>query len=210
MEAAPIFVIFIVVVASIYFGIATPTESAALGCFSAFVLAAVRGKATLSGVVHSVIETVKASAMIFAIVIAAHVFGYAFARTSAADVMVEWVSALAVPSLVIMLILLVMYVVLGFFMDQIAIVALTVPIVLPLVETLGYDAIWFGVFVVLMGEIGLITPPLGLNVFVVARSARRDTLEVFRGAAPYALAMTAVAVGFILWPDIVTWLPNST
>lgn len=209
LQALPIFVIFIVVVGIIFFGIATPTESAAIGALAAFVYAVIRGKATLRGILHAIIDTVKSSAMIFAIVIAAHVFGYAFAKTGSTGVVVEWVSGLPVAPIVIMLILLALYVVLGFFMDQLAIIALTVPIVLPLVVALGYDPIWFGIFVVLMGEIGLITPPLGLNVFVVARSARRDTTEVFRGATPYAVAMVIVAIVFILWPEIVLWLPNA-
>ncbi len=208
-QALPIFIIFLVVVGTIFFGVATPTESAAIGALAAFVYAAAKGTATIHGIVHSIIDTVKSSAMIFAIVIAAHVFGYAFARTGTTTAMVGWVSELAVPSLVIVLILLVMYIVLGFFMDQLAIIALTVPIVLPLIKALGYDQIWFGVFIVLMGEIGLITPPLGINIFVVARSARRDTTEVFRGAAPYAVAMVVVALVFIFWPEIVLWLPNA-
>ncbi|WP_231637081.1 TRAP transporter large permease [Microbacterium sp. No. 7] len=208
-NALPIFAIFIVVIGLIFLGIATPTESAAVGALAAFVYAALRGKATLYGIWHSLLDTVKSTGMIFAIVIAAHVFGYAFAKTGSTAELVAWVGGLDVPPLVIMLILLVLYIVLGFFMDQLAIIALTVPIVLPLVVLLGYDAVWFGVFIVLMGEIGLITPPLGLNIFVVARSARRDTVEVFRGAAPYAIAMAIVAVVFILWPEIVLWLPNA-
>ncbi|MEV0064554.1 TRAP transporter large permease [Nocardia sp. NPDC050718] len=208
-QASPIVLIFVAVVGLIYLGIVTPTESAAIGCLVAFLLVVARRRMTWSGLVESVVESVKASAMIFAIVIAAHVFGHAFAHTRSAAAMVDWVSGLAVPALAIMVLILLLYVVLGFFMDQIAIIAITVPIVLPLVQTLGYDAIWFGVFVVLMGEIGLISPPLGLNVFVVARAARRDTVEVFRGAAPYALAMILVAIAFILFPGIVTWLPES-
>ncbi|WP_016696100.1 TRAP transporter large permease [Rhodococcus rhodochrous] len=209
LPAMPIAAIFIVVVGAIYFGIATPTESAALGCLAAFVLVVARGKWSSAGAVHAIVDTVKTSGMIFAIVIAAHIFGYAFSETKVADNLLGWVGALDVHPLVIMAIITLIYVVLGFFMDQVAIIALTVPIVLPLVESLGYDAVWFGVFVVLMGEIGLITPPLGLNIFVVARAAGRDTMEVFRGAAPYAAAMVLVAVVFILWPEIVLWLPNS-
>ncbi|EKT79832.1 hypothetical protein WSS_A25790 [Rhodococcus opacus M213] len=209
LPATPIAAIFAVVVGAIYFGIATPTESAALGVLASVILVVARRKWSFPGFVHATIETVKTSGMIFAIVIAAHVFGYAFTETKVADNLLGWVGGLTVPSLVIMAIIMVIYLVLGFFMDQVAIIALTVPIVLPLVETLGYDAVWFGVFVVLMGEIGLITPPLGLNVFVVARAAGRDTMEVFRGALPYAAAMVVVATVFILWPEIVLWLPNS-
>jgi len=208
VPALPIGAIFAVVIGAIFLGIATPTEAAALGCISALVLVMARRRFSVAGAIEAVLETVKTSAMIFAIVIAAHVFGHAFTETKVADEILDWVADLPVPSLVIMLMIMCVYVILGFFMDQVAIIALTVPIVLPVVEAMGYDAVWFGVFVVLMGEIGLITPPLGLNVFVVARAAGRDTIEVFRGCVPYVVAMIAVAVLFILVPDIVTWLPN--
>lgn len=209
IEASPVAVIFIVVVALIYFGITTATESAAVGCLAAFILAVWRRKLSRAAFLHAVAEMVKTSAMIFAIIIAAHVFGYAFAATKAAESMVTWVESLPVAPIVVIFALMAIYVVLGFFMDQIAIIALTVPIVLPLVEALGYDPIWFGIFIVLMGEIGLITPPLGINVFVVARTTGRDTLEVFKGAIPYVIAMIAVATIFVAWPEIVTWLPGA-
>ncbi|MFT3660773.1 MAG: TRAP transporter large permease [Gordonia sp. (in: high G+C Gram-positive bacteria)] len=209
LKAVPILIVFGAVVGAIYFGWATPTESAALGCVAAFLLVVARQRMTWHGLQHSLAETVKTTAMIFAIVIAAHVFGYAFTMTKVADSLVSWVDGLAVPGLVIMLLLLVIYLVLGAFMDQVAIIALTVPIVLPIVESLGYDSVWFGVFVVLIGEIGLITPPLGLNVFVVAKAAGRDTMEVFRGCVPYVIAMVLVGIGFILWPEVVNWLPDS-
>lgn len=209
VAASPILLIFGAVVGAIYFGIASPTESASLGVLAAFILVVARRKMTVEGFIHSLIDTIKTSSMILAIVIAAHVFGYAFTMTKTAQDLVEWIGSLTVPTILIMLAITVFYLILGFFMDQIAIVALTVPIVLPLVEVLGYDAIWFGVFVVLMGEIGLITPPLGINVFVVARTAGRNTLEVFRGAVPYVCAMLVVAVAFLIWPEIVMWLPNS-
>lgn len=208
--ASPIVLVFGAVVGLIYFGVVTPTESAAIGCLVAFLLVCVTRKFTWESIWHAFVETVKSSAMIFAIVIAAHVFGTAFAYTKIASDMVTWVGNLAVPPFVVMLIILVIYVILGFFMDQIAIIALTVPIMLPVVEALGYDAVWFGVFVVLMGEIGLITPPLGINAFVVARTAGRDTVEVFRGAFPYAVAMVIVGVGFLIWPEIVMWLPEAS
>jgi len=207
--AIPIVLIFGAVIGGIYFGIATPTEAAAIGCLAAFILLWLSGKMTVQGLVGAVIETVKSSAMIFAIIIGAFIFGHFITETGVTDEIVSWVNSLGVHPLVIMFFITVFYVVLGFFMDQAAIVALTVPIMLPVVETLGYDAIWFGIFVVLMGEIGLISPPLGLNVFIVSKTAKRPTEEVFKGTIPYIIAMIAVAILFILIPDIVTWLPNT-
>ncbi|QVQ51201.1 TRAP transporter large permease subunit [Spiractinospora alimapuensis] len=102
-----------------------------------------------------------------------------------------------------------LYLVLGFFMDQMAILALTVPLTRPVVESLGYDPIWFGIVVILLAEIGLITPPFGLNAFVVAESAKIPMEQVFRGSVPYVLALAVVGALLVLFPDIVLFLPNS-
>lgn len=207
IAASPLIILFVAVVGSIFLGIATATEASAIGCLAAGALVAGKGRFTLAGVLNALIETVKSSAMIFAIIIGAHVFGFFIAESHVTDQIVSWISELTVPVLVIMFIIMIAYLILGFFMDQTAIIALTVPVMLPVVEVLGYDVIWFGIFIVLMGEIGLITPPLGLNVFVVARTANRPLNEVFKGAIPYAAGMTAVAAVFLLWPEIVLWLP---
>ncbi|WP_298087977.1 TRAP transporter large permease subunit, partial [uncultured Corynebacterium sp.] len=114
----------------------------------------------------------------------------------------------ALPVLVIMALIAVFYVVLGFFMDQIAIIALTVPIVLPVVVGLGYDPVWFGIFMVLLAEVGMVTPPMGINVFVVSKHAGMAPMTVFRGAFPYVLAMLFMATLFLLWPDLVLWVPS--
>src|SRR5699024_7603539 len=135
--------------------------------------------------------------------------GHFITETQVAPTLVEWIEELAFSSFAVMLIIGVFYVVLGFFMDQIAIIALTVPIVAPVVEALGYDPVWFGIFVVILAEVGLVTPPLGLNVFVVAKSAGRQVGEVFRGAIPYVIAMLAVALIFLIWPEIVLWIPEN-
>ncbi|MFC8178792.1 TRAP transporter large permease [Rhodococcus sp. NPDC057297] len=205
-KASPILILFGAVVGSIYFGVATPTEAAAVGCLAAFGLAIVYRRATLEGLIGAVTGTVKSTAMILAIIVSAHVFGHFITETRVAPAFANWVETLTIPALGLVLVIGLFYVVLGFFMDQIAIIALTVPIVVPIVETLGYDPIWFGILMVLLAEIGLVTPPLGLNVFVVSRSSGRPVEEVFRGAFPYVVAMLLLAVGFCIWPDIVLWV----
>lgn len=207
--AAPLALVFIAVVGSIYTGFATATEAAALGCVAALILVIAKGRFSLPGLGRTLVETTKTSAMIFAIIIGAHVFGHALTETRVTPAIVDWVGGLPFPPLVIMIFITVIYVILGFFMDQIAIIALTVPVVLPLAVELGYDPIWFGVYIVLLAEIGLVTPPMGLNVFVVAKSAGQRVEDVFRGAAPYVVAMLVVAMLFLLVPSIVLWLPNS-
>ncbi|MDV8070924.1 TRAP transporter large permease [Rhodococcus sp. IEGM 1366] len=208
VPALPVLVLFGAVIGSIYFGVATATEAAAIGCLAALVLVVVRKKFSVAGFVQALIDTVKSSAMIFTIIIGATIFGHFITESRVTGRIVTWIEGLAVPALLVMFVIMIGYLVLGFFMDQTAIIALTVPVMLPVIEALGYNAIWFGIFIVLMGEIGLITPPLGLNVFVVARTAGRDVTEVFRGAVPYAAGMLCVATMFLLWPEIVLWLPG--
>ncbi|MBB1023999.1 MULTISPECIES: TRAP transporter large permease [unclassified Dietzia] len=209
ITAAPLVFVFVAVVGSIFLGVATPTEAAALGSVAALILVIARKRFTLVAVGHTLVETTKSTAMIFAIIIGAHVFGHFLTETRVTPTLVAWVGELAVPALAIMMVIGIVYVVLGFFMDQIAIIALTVPVVLPLVVALGYDPIWFGIFMVLLAEVGLVTPPMGLNAFVVARSASQRVEEVFRGAFPYVIAMLVIAVIFLLFPQIVLWVPES-
>lgn len=209
LQSLPLLLVFAAVVGSIYLGLATPTEAAGLGCFASLLLVVVRRRFELKEFYRTLVETTKSSAMIFAIIIGAHVFGHFLTETRVTPTIVTWVSELAVPAIVIMLFVGLMYVMLGFFLDQIAIIALTVPLLLPVVTELGYDPVWFGIFVVVLAEVGLVTPPMGLNVFVVAKSAGRPVEEVFRGAFPYVLGMLLVALIFLLYPPLVLWLPDS-
>lgn len=146
--------------------------------------------------------------MILAIVVAAHVYGHFITETQVTPRLVSFAEDLPVAPLVVVGLIALGFLVLGFFMDQLAIIALMVPITLPIVENLGYDPIWFGIVVVLLAEIGLITPPLGLNVFVVSKSARLPVETVFAGAAPFALAIFAVAALLFLVPDLVLFIPS--
>ena len=208
LQASPLILVFIAVVGSIFLGIATPTEAAALGAFAALILVIVRKRFTLIGMGRCLVETVKSTAMILAIIMSAHVLGHFLTETRAAPRLVTAIEESAMPALLIMALIAVFYVILGFFMDQIAIIALTVPIVLPVVEGLGYDPIWFGIFMILLAEVGMVTPPMGINVFVVSKSAGIAPMTVFRGAFPYVVAMLAMAAIFLLWPDLVLWVPN--
>ncbi|MET4050232.1 MULTISPECIES: TRAP transporter large permease [unclassified Rhodococcus (in: high G+C Gram-positive bacteria)] len=209
VSAFPLVFVFLAVVGSIYLGVATATEAAALGCVAALILVTAMGKFSLSAIGKTLVESTKTTAMIFAIIVGAHVFGHFLTETRVTPTIVAWVGGLALPAVVIMLFIAMLYLILGFFMDQIAIIALTVPVVLPLAVELGYDPVWFGIFVVLLAEIGLVTPPMGLNVFVVAKSSGQRVEDVFRGAAPYVGAMLLIALVFLIFPALVLWLPNS-
>jgi len=208
-SAGPVLLLFALVTGTVYFGVATPTEAAALGAVGGFALLAARKRANWATIKHAVTETISSSVMILMIILGAHILGYFITSTRVTPTVVGWVASLDVAPIVVVIILFLCYVVLGFFLDQIAILALTVPVVLPLITELGYDPIWFGVLIVLLAEIGLVSPPLGLNVFVVARTARRPAAEVFWGALPFVLAVVAVAALLIAFPQIVLWLPET-
>ncbi|PXY27292.1 TRAP transporter large permease [Prauserella muralis] len=208
-SAGPVLLLFALVTGTVYFGIATPTEAAALGAVGGFALLAARGRASWQTIRHAITETISSSVMILMIILGAHILGYFITSTRVTPTVVSWVASLDVAPVVVIIVLALCYIVLGFFLDQIAILALTVPVVLPLVTELGYDPIWFGVLIVLLAEIGLVSPPLGLNVFVVARTARRPAAEVFWGALPFVLAVVAVAALLIAFPEIVLWIPDT-
>src|SRR5699024_10292910 len=204
----PIAAIFAVVVGFVFFGVTTATEAAAIGVISGVVLMMLRKRLTWITVRESMAEAISSSVMILAIIMAAHVFGHLITETQVTPQIMEAVSNLNVAPIVIVALIALGYLILGFFMDQMAIIALTVPVTLPIVEALGFDPIWFGVVVILLAEVGLITPPLGLNVFVTAKAARLPVETVFRGALPFVIAILAVGVVLFAFPDIVLFLPN--
>src|SRR5690606_30100580 len=151
----------------------------------------------------------RTSAMIGLIIIGAHVFSYALTLTQTTQQLVTWVGSLDFHPLVIMAIILAIYVILGLFLDQIAILILTVPILLPVVLSLGFDPIWFGIIVIVTAEIGMVTPPMGMNVFVVAKYTGRPTHEVFAGVFPHVVAHILLIALLVLFPGIVLWLPET-
>jgi len=202
-------VLFFSVTGVIYFGVATPTEASAFGAFGAFLIASVKSRFSLSVLTDAALKAIRSTAMITLIVIGAHVFGYFLTLTQVPQQIVLAVGAIDVPAWVILLGILFVYLVLGCFLDQLAILILTVPVILPLVLQLGYDPIWFGVLVIVMGEIGLVTPPVGLNVFVVARYSGVPMEDVFIGVTPHVIAHFFAIAALILFPSIVLWLPST-
>src|SRR5262245_3353445 len=203
----PMLLLFGMVTGVIYTGIATPTEASALGAFGAFVLAIWKGKINMKSLRSSLLRSAHGTCMIAMILFGASIFGYFFTLTQVTQNLVAWVGSLPVPPWLILTIILFGYIVLGSFMDQIAILVLTVPIVLPLIKSLGYDPLWFGVIKIVTAEVGMITPPVGLNCFVVARYSGRPVAEVFHGVFPHFLAhLIAIAI-LVIWPQIILWLP---
>ncbi|OEU44793.1 MAG: C4-dicarboxylate ABC transporter permease [Desulfobacterales bacterium S7086C20] len=201
--------LFIIVMGGIFFGVFTPTEAAAIGAFATLFLAIVRKQISWRGFIKALSATTQTSCMVMVIVAGATIFGHFMAVTRVPFELSAWAGSLSLPSSVIMVIIILIYLFGGCFMDAFALIMLTVPIFAPLAETLGFDLIWFGVVIVLIGEMGVITPPVGINVYVVHGVARDVPLEtIFKGVMPLFAALIICNALILLFPEIALFLPN--
>ncbi|MDQ2918125.1 MAG: TRAP transporter large permease [Casimicrobiaceae bacterium] len=209
VNIAPMLVLFALVTGVLYLGVATPTEASALGAFGALVLALAKRRLSLAAFYRALRNTARTSAMITMIIIGALLFGYFLTLTQTTQSIVHHIGGLPVPRGVILALVILIYLVLGCFLDQVAILVLTVPITLPIIVGLGYDPLWFGIIVTLTSEIGLVTPPVGLNVFIVARYTETPLQDVFAGVAPYVVAMLLLLIALAAFPQLVLWVPST-
>ena len=205
-----IIALFIIVMGGIYSGIVTPTEAAAAGAAGAWILGFLARRLNIEKSKNALIETARQSANIFALVLGAKIFVGFIALTGVAAELTIWAGHLDVPPLMILLSLSVIYIVLGTFMDPLGMMLLTLPVVTPVIQDLGYDLVWFGVIMVKFLEIGLITPPVGLNVYilkgVVGDAVPLET--IFKGIL-WFLAMDIVTLAILIgFPEISLWLPS--
>jgi tripartite ATP-independent transporter DctM subunit len=204
----PMLLLLMAVSGAIYTGLATPTEASAIGATGGLVLAAAKGRLTPRSLGRALFKAAYGTCMISLILLGAHIFGYFMALTQVTQDLVAWVGSLPTSRWVIVGLLLVGYIILGSFMDQIAILVLTVPIVLPLIKSLGFDPLWFGVVKIVTAEVGMITPPIGLNCFIVSRYSGRPVGEVFRGTFPHFLAHIVIIAILVAFPGLSLWLPS--
>jgi tripartite ATP-independent transporter DctM subunit len=204
----PIVAVVLIIFSAMYFGWATPTEAGALGASVVFVLALVQGM-RWKGLQDALLESAKLTVMIFSIIWGVLIFVRFLGFAGLPEAFAQWVVSLDVPPIMIMICILLFYVVLGMFMDAIGMLLLTLPVVYPAVIGLGYDPIWFGIVVVKMAEICLITPPIGLNCFVV-NGVRPDIplTTVFRGIMPFFVADVLTVGLFLAFPEIILWVPR--
>jgi tripartite ATP-independent transporter DctM subunit len=200
--------IFIIVMGGIYMGFFTPTEAGAIGATMLFVVALFKRKLNIATLKEALQEAVRISVMVLFLVAGANVFSYFLALSTIPMVTSTWVAGLEVSRYLILLIIIVVYLFLGCFLDAISMMVLTMPVIFPIILTLHFDPIWFGVIAVLMMEAGLITPPMGLNIFTVAGVARDVPVEtIFKGVAPFLLAIFAVVFLVTLFPKLALLLP---
>jgi tripartite ATP-independent transporter DctM subunit len=205
----PPFVIFGVVMGSIYGGLATPTESAAIGVVIALAFVALNGRLSFELLANCSLQAAKTSGMVMIVLVCALLLNVTISMTGAAQAMTQWIASFELSQIALLFVLLVFYMLLGTFMDAMSMLVLTVPIVIPIVIAAGIDPVWFGIFIVIMCEVALITPPVGMNLFVV-QGVRIDSgpySDVIKGAAPYVVIMMAFAIVLMFFPGIVLWLP---
>lgn len=205
---SPIFIVIFIIISAIYGGWATPTEAGALGAAVVFIVALMRGT-SLKDIKGSLMESAKLTVMIFSLIWGVLIFVRFLGFSGVPEAFTEWIVSLDMPPMVIMICILLAYALLGMFMDAIGMLLLTLPVVYPAVIALGFDSIWFGIIVVKMAEVCLITPPIGLNCFVV-NGVRPDISlgQVFRGIALFFIADVITIAVLLAFPEIVTWLPN--
>ena len=205
----PIF-IFFVVVGSIYSGLATPTESAALAVMCAFAMVAVKGRLTLTMLREILESTVRITALLQVLVMAAYFLNYVFSFIGLTAQLNSMVTSLGLTPHETLLVIIVFYLVLGMFMETLAMMIATVPIITPVVLALGFDPVWFGILVMLLIETAMITPPVGSNLFVIQGVRGGGHVhEVMFGSAPFVVALLVMIGLIVLWPDIVLWLPDN-
>ena len=206
----PPLVIFGVVMGSIYGGLATPTESAAIGVMISLGFVALGGQLSWDLLANCFYQAARTSGMVMIVLVVALLLNVTISMTGAAQAVTGWIAGFDLDRLTLLLVLLVFYVILGTFMDAMSMMVLTVPIMMPVILVAGIDPIWFGIFVVIMCEIALITPPVGMNLFVVhgVRTDGGSYGDVIRGALPYVVVMMGFTIVIILWPGLVLWLPD--
>jgi tripartite ATP-independent transporter DctM subunit len=202
-------VIFLLVMGGIYFGFFTPNEAAGIGATVLFLMAFAKKKLTSSALLYSLTESIRVSVMVLFLVAGANVFSYFLALSTIPMKVSIWIGGIAVSRYVILTIIVLIYLLLGCFLDAISMMILTLPVLFPVILNLGFDPIWFGVVCILMMGAGMITPPVGLTVFTVA-SIVKDTKieEVFKGALPFLAAILLVTFLITLFPQIALFLPG--
>lgn len=202
--------IFFVVFGGIYLGVFTPTEAGGIGAFGTFLTALSLGRLNRHTLVEGLLETGKVSIMIFIIIAGVLIFSRFLAFSGFTRRSTDFIIGSGLPPMMILVGFLATYLILGCFLDAIGMMALTLPIFGPIVETLGFDMIWFGILVVKMIEIGLITPPVGLNVYVLRGVLPSvPTAEIFRGTLPFLWVQFANVLLILVFPAIVLWLPRT-
>ena len=202
--------LFIIVLGGIYTGIFTPTEAAGIGAFGALGLGILAGKMTKASCVQALLDSVDTTAMVFTILIGAIVFKNLIALLRFPEMIESWMLDLSLSPMGILVVILIIYILLGAILDTMAMILLTLPVFFPIISTLGFDPVWFGVLMVIVIELALITPPMGINVFVIKGMVSDVSLgQIYIGVIPFVIAQIILLIIIVLFPDLALWLPNT-
>ena len=208
-EVAPVAILIVVVLGSMYVGIVTPTEAAALGSFVSLVLAAVLRTLTWRALRDAFHATIRTTSMVMLIIIFASMFSHVIALIGAPRALFDLVVGLGLPRWAFFAAIFAFLLVIAYALEELSVMIILLPILFPLVTGLGFDPVWFGIIMVVWLEIGLITPPVGLNLFVIQNMMRGMTAaEVTRGTTPYVILMILLVALLFLFPDLALWLPR--
>lgn len=204
-------ILFALVIGGLFLGWFSPIQAGAVGAAGALLIGLVRKQLKWEGFRFAITDTLRVTCQVMVIVTGAVVFGHFIAVTKIPLILADWVGSLPLPNMGIMAIIVLMYLIGGFFMDALAMITLTIPIIYPVVVKLGFDPIWFGVIIVLVTEMGVITPPVGINVYVIKGVAEDVPLEtIFRGIFPFLGALIVAVAILMALPQIATFLPALT
>ncbi len=201
--------LFLLTIGGLFLGWFSPTQAGAIGAFGALVIGVIRGRLRPKIALEAVKDGLRTACMVLFIIAGATVFGHFMAISNIPFVLADWVGNLPMSPMAIMGVIIFIYFIGGFFMDSMALIVVTIPIFFPIVTRLGLDPIWFGVMIVLVGEMGVITPPVGVNVFVIKGIAPDIPLhKIFRGIFPFLVALIVMTLLLMIFPGIATYLPS--
>jgi tripartite ATP-independent transporter DctM subunit len=201
--------LFFLTIGGLFLGWFSPTQAGAIGAFGSLVIGVIRGCLKLNIAIEAAKDGLRTACMVLFIITGATVFGHFLAISNIPFVLAEWVAGLPISPMAVMAVIIFIYFIGGFFMDSMALIVVTIPIFFPVVMKLGFDPIWFGVIIVLVGEMGVITPPVGVNVFVIKGIAPDIPLRrIFRGILPFLVALIVLTVLVTIFPKIATFLPG--
>jgi C4-dicarboxylate transporter DctM subunit len=202
--------IFLVVVGSIYAGLATPTEAASLGVVAALALAAAYRKLSIAMLKEVMENTMRTTAMVMMIIVAAYFLNFVISAIGLTTMLTDYIAGLGLSKFEMLIALVVFYLILGCFMETLSMMITTIPIVAPVMFGLGFDPIWFGIIIIILIEMALITPPVGLNLFVVQSLRTHGTLnDVIAGSVPFVGIMVLLILLLTIFPGLALWLPNT-
>jgi tripartite ATP-independent transporter DctM subunit len=201
--------LFLLVIGGIYLGIFTPTEAGAIGSFGAIVISFVSRRLTKRVFLGAILETAQMTAMVIVLIVGAFIFTKLMALSQLPFAMGDIIAGLSLSPYLILFVIILVYIILGMFLDVMSCILITVPILFPVVTTLGFDPIWYGVIMVKVIQMGVVTPPIGMDVFVLSGTSGVPIGTIFRGVIPFVLVDIVMIIILVAFPVLSTWIPNS-